>query len=717
MSLLIGAALCSSASLSAQDPVGGWHRPVWEQIIDLRDLSGTTIPDCTGDGVGDLLWQNRRQKGPFTVLDGRTGKPWLQSIDNPDHLVFVEVADFTGDGVADVLVRRPEFRPTNLAPPGKMQLLQGGTAQPLWELLTQQTGFNVGRSARVVDLDGDNLVDVLTFVRGEYVTALSGKTGRRLWYRSDFLTGDWCQVAPDANGDGIADIIFCGSGAITLVDGARGQRIWRRPTSIGNDNRDTEVYFEDLNADGFYEVILQEIDAYSYAMKRRIGVFDGEFGFQWWTCQSRHDYEFDQARCHFYDADGDGYQDILSVSPMRLSMVNGKTGRFMWTKEVWLDMKSSDHSSEPQYTYQVLDLNFDQVPDVIASSEYPKHGLAALDGRNGELLWAKVPADGSWRFEHFLAADLTGNGQLEVVAINRSSWLSGGSISVYEGQSGTLLWEETWANPGDDLGRYFLAIPSSTGQGMELVLRGARVLLAYHGADGSISWSMDAADSYPSAWYFHDLDGDVNPEVIEHNYSDDQILVLCPSQAQVWTHVVGPVDLKYFRGVVDDIDGDGRRDLVMDLDYRPIGSLAAYPSGKSSYTSGLELSADQLSASAGGVISMEIEMPKGFLFANYQLLLSDSARDFTYYNGLKIPLGPSRMLTRSQQGKYVAGMFYQPAGLLDQNSNQEIAVRAFPNRIHPSLVGSEINFAVFVERNHASAEKLCSGASTVTILP
>ena len=187
--------------------------------------------------------------------------------------------------------------------------------------------------------------------------------------------------------------------------------------------------------------------------------------------------------------------------------------------------------------------------------------------------------------------------------------------------------------------------------------------------------------------------------------------------AQEWTLFSGPVSRAGFQGVVDDIDGDGRRDLLVELNYQPIGALAVYPGGKNSYTSGLELSADQISASAGGVIGIEIEMPQGFLYANYQLLLSDGLLGSTYYNGIKIPLGPSRMLTRSQQGKYVAGMFYQPSGLLDQNSTQQIAVRAYPNRIPPSIVGAEINFAVFVERNHASAERLCSGASTVTILP
>lgn len=191
----------------------------------------------TGNGaafdstLGNIFWQGIVPNNPRTSFNDLSAK-YIKPIE-----------DLNGDGVGDIIVATDNYY--TIAYNGN----SSGWADILWKFSSFTSNNNAGSVSSMQtlqiasDLDGDGIQDVVIGTGGgnEFVYAISGATGNKIWEYGDsvnFNNGDimGVDVSRDFTSDGIPDVLVSASGnesggqgrfSMYLVNGATGQEIWR----------------------------------------------------------------------------------------------------------------------------------------------------------------------------------------------------------------------------------------------------------------------------------------------------------------------------------------------------------------------------------------------------------------------------------------------------------------------------------------------------------
>lgn len=181
--------------------------------------------------LGNIVWQGNVPDNPGTNFDDYTAR------------MIKSIPDINDDGVDDIIVTTDNYYV--VAFNGN----SSGGADVLWTFRTNPNNNNTGNveqyeSFQIAnDLDGDGFKDVVVGTAGgnEFVYAINGKTGKKIWEFGDsvnYANGDimGIDVRRDFTSDGIPDVLVNASGNETtfegrfstyLLNGATGAVIWQ----------------------------------------------------------------------------------------------------------------------------------------------------------------------------------------------------------------------------------------------------------------------------------------------------------------------------------------------------------------------------------------------------------------------------------------------------------------------------------------------------------
>lgn len=205
------------------------------------------------------------------------------------------------------------------------------------------------------------------------------------------------------------------------------------------------------------------------------------------------------------DLDGDGRVEILFgcyFGDELLRCLSGKSGELLWSKR--------SIGGPFDASVLVMDLDGDKKAEIVFGDS--AHGrMWCLDAR-GKELWTHAGPSGT--DSPPAAADLDGDGAIEVVYGTMKVKGADGRVVVLDGKSGAVRWSA--AVPGHIQSEPGLADLDGDGVLDVLVTNwmGDDKLRALNGRNGSELWSFATGDWIYHGVSVHDLDGDGRPEVI-----------------------------------------------------------------------------------------------------------------------------------------------------------------------------------------------------------
>lgn len=226
------------------------------------------------------------------------------------------------------------------------------------------------------------------------------------------------------------------------------------------------------------------------------------------------------------------------------------------------------------------DVNADGVSDYIVGA--PAGGRAAVySGADHSLLWELTGAAGTFYGASVAdAGDVNADGHADLLV--GATGTANGTVYVYSGLDGTLLWSRDGNEPGAALGAGLDAVGDVNADGVPDVVAAAQTggpagsgqAYVYSGSDGAVLLTLDPT-GVPGGTYgqfFARGAGDVNLDGTPDIFIGDYAAEAGAGKAYVYSGVDGSILLE-FTGepgeglgpgrAVEDLDGDGHRDLIV----------------------------------------------------------------------------------------------------------------------------------------------------------
>ena len=505
----------------------------------------------------------------------------------------------------------------------------------------------------------------------------------------------------------------------------------------------------DYNQDGFDDLIIgRRLDSpggltYAGSVQILSGI-DGTV-LQQWNGAAAGD-EFGSAVAVLGDVDADGVDDFLIGANKASGSIANSGMAFVYsgaTGAVLLQVEGEESWSRFGYFLESCpDLNGDGIPDfqVAAPSYYggavySRGAMYVYSGADGSLLY----------FKHYspygsFVTDVDGDNIDDFIIGN--PWYESsrfrpaeGRADLYSGADGS--WIQEWIGQGSYcmLGAAVGRISDRNQDGIDDIAiseigRTSGLIRIFSGADPNQelqsihppaqSAIFGAGFAQISDW---NQDGIADYLVTDPNFSGSStpyigrgmiISGADDSMLHSWVGASASDLLGSICAPAGDLNGDGIPEVILGNANLESGGLvnAGYV-GVYGYNPFLYLDEPQLSAAAGGSVSLNMQFPSSQAGHNYKVLITSSGIG-EYNFGATIPLAYSPMLVQTFFGNYPITSS-QAQGTLDGNASATCSF-AIPAGAASSWVGHTFHMAAITQIIGSAAE-LSSGAVGVTITP
>ncbi len=383
-----------------------------------------------------------------------------------------------GVATGSALVSTTVFFPEGLLPgPSELVVVANGVASdpvliditnvgllPVWTSSSQTSGpagswRRAGDSLIAADVDGDGQVEIVVAGKADSWTGLLKWHGTALalvWAGSRLPEGPGrggrhgpdSLVAADVDGDGKVEIVVTGNpdGRIGVLgwNGAALVALWTGPldgpAGLWRRNRDSLIA-ADVDGDGQVEIVIaSQADGWTGLLKWTGAALDLVWASRSPLGGSAGGWRRGRDSFVAADVDGDGHDEIVIAS-----RTDGSTGLLKWDGAalaiVWASPSllkgPAGDWRRGKDSLIAADVDGDgQIEIVIASEADGWTGVLKWDGAALVPLWASpsplVGPAGGWRRgkDSFIAADVDGDGRVEIVIANKS-----------DGWTGLLKWD------------------------------------------------------------------------------------------------------------------------------------------------------------------------------------------------------------------------------------------------------------------------------------
>ncbi len=285
-------------------------------------------------------------------------------------------------------------------------------------------------SAAAADLDDDGYYEIVftTYTNDGRAHCLNAEDGSPKWIFDIGGCGDVAPVIYDVDGDGELEVIVNGSCNPTLfcIDGNTGQELWSTPSGGG----DSPPTIADIDNDGSPEILFGNFNG-------QVRIVNGEDGSLAKSIQVNPNGNAIQTEPTVVDVNNDGHLDILSANffnddGLHVWAIDYQTGNALWTNSV-----TNSGSDFHAYHGGILaDVDNDGLLEYVIGSN--NSTVRAINVEDGSDLWT-IDVPGSI-MSALSAADLDGDGDLEIAFNNSDPQTFDNRIRVVSGADGLLEW-------------------------------------------------------------------------------------------------------------------------------------------------------------------------------------------------------------------------------------------------------------------------------------
>ena len=508
----------------------------------------------------------------------------------------------------------------------------------------------------------------------------------------------------------------------------------------------------DLNQDGFDDLIVGTKYSSPGGLSEAGSAFvysgvDGSLLYQWdgATANARLGASVSSAG----DVNGDGFDDVI-VSTYGVGTVSVYSGMDGSELHQWNGTGSGDWFGIS--VSGAGDVNADNFDDVIVGAWYADPGGISnagsafiYSGADGSLLH-RLDGVGSYdRIGYSVsgAGDVNRDGYYDVIVgapyAGHGSTGDAGSAMVYSGLDGTLLYQWDGQLTGEELGHSVSDAGDVNQDGFDDFLIGALAggqsngwagtAYVYSGMDGALlyQWEGVLGDKFgTSVSGAGDIDGDgTNDLIVGARFASHggfslagSAYVYSGTNGSLLQRLDGGAAYDYFGGSVSgagDVNGDGLDDLIISAHYAdPMGLSAAGSVYVYSFNPFMRANTSSISASAGGVLNLELDFPDAAGFDEYKILISKSGIGPTRY-GVEIPLTQDSLVLDTYFGIYPVPVYNDLHGTLDANGDASGSLTV-PAGIPSALIGNTYYFAA-IANQIGQLPEFSSVAVLITITP
>ena len=508
----------------------------------------------------------------------------------------------------------------------------------------------------------------------------------------------------------------------------------------------------DLNQDGFDDLIVGTKYSSPGGLTEAGSAFvysgvDGSLLYQWdgATANARLGASVSSAG----DVNGDGFDDVI-VSTYGVGTVSVYSGMDGSELHQWNGTGTGDWFGIS--VSGAGDVNADNFDDVIVGAWYADPGgisnagsAFVYSGADGSLLH-RLDGVGSYdRIGYSVsgAGDVNRDGYYDVIVgapyAGHGSTGDAGSAMVYSGLDGTLLYQWDGQLTGEELGHSVSDAGDVNQDGFDDFLIGALAggqsngwagtAYVYSGMDGALlyQWEGVLGDRYGShVSSAGDIDGDgTNDLIVGAMFASPggfslagSAYVYSGANGSLLQRLDGGAAYDYFGGSVSgagDVNGDGLDDLIISALYAdPMGFSNAGSVYVYSFNPFMRANISSISASAGGVLNLNLDFPDAAGFDEYKILISKSGIGPSWH-GVDIPLTRDSLVLDTYFGIYPVSVYNNMHGTLDVNGDASGSLTV-PAGISSALIGNTFFFAA-IANQPGQLPEFSSVAILITITP